>query len=1038
MIKNLPIQTLDPISHDTNSIEGVPDLVETQSVFTRLPVISLFTLRSPVSNLIISPACNQRSVAIAVFNNKDPKTKKSLADVIVSADQTAFCSRPLIAYPFTVKQQKVYTNVNTDTTTVCGVPLTSISSGDYVLNTSTKNTSTKVQNVKVQINNMFAVNASLEDVKQTLALLGIPLALKNGNNANSTLCLNWVDIVNRKEYLRTLEDLQIFVRDCGWPTEFFITNEQSYEATITKIHQFIMMCTGLFFCFPEGQHRVEITSRPVYGYGLSSPAPLQTYDLLGPNEKKALLASLEPTSPIHGDIMCRFLLPTDPTKNFPQTLLVKRSTEYQTQANLEVSTSHLVFFQTVKTEIDNRFSVSFAKKGLEANVWNDTFAHRRTKKKSAQTGTNLQQILAPTVILVCQTVNDRVFNSEPYRSMVKECPENFQREIDQTEKAEKDNTDAFFTTTYSLSTYKIKIYTSGKMDPNNICLAVLTTHMSTTNTSHKMLKNRQIKDPAVGTIFEFFVTLYMWDSLPNELDILFGKWQETNRNFSPHWLEVYVVSSCQNIATFLLDQYTQNHYKPPEQTSSARSTPKKPKRVSARGLASPSSNTTTDEPSTPTKPNFKVGQYAKGRNKLRMSFRCAFYQQVLAFIGEAQTKLFPHLASFECLQILATRHAEELQSPEVKEHKHMASNIAVKSSIDALLLLYFYIIYEEYNNRKDSFFKGFRTESIETAIISVGDETNPTNTRNVNVSDLLPEELLLENLIKEDSFLKTWCPSYIQEYKDGSPLTTNQTTSRKRKHVPTVDVAHTFDMYASIMLITIPKLSQVIKYAKGYDMAQKKEIKQLEKSKAKAGAAKRATAIQALKKLSSETEQIYHNLERIMVFLLDENKTRGNQIFEYKEAFVNVTQMIAAHIDLDSYVSCGPNDTTFLDDKVKACFTEYLTQIDTTEEPESPITCPTTFEELAECIPETTTLILYRPAFDFKVVHNLNKNLFFIAPDDELMEPTEAYPNDFLDDDSKYPQYKLSSSFWESELQSDAEPSGSDNDDNMDEHSTSA
>jgi hypothetical protein len=1055
MIDQLPTKVFDDVQHpltgpivsDDNKDQPV---YETKSVWSKLPLVSLFTLRSPASNLVIAPECNQRTVAIKSFTETDVTTNKSLRDVVIQSDQGEFASRPVIAYPFTVKNRKQY-----DTNTaVKGVRLRSISTGEYNRGGSPEKT---YDNVNVAIDNAFAFNTNLDNVKQTLALLDIAiLAEKPDPNNNDLVQANWVDIITCEQDMKKVKDVKAFITKCRWDQDFFTDNGgNSYEQMMLKIHRFIMMCTGVFLCFPEGQHRIELASRPVYGYGLCAAAPLKIRENHSADEMiKMLVCKLQLKSPIFGQLALRFLLPGNPNKIIDSDNLMKRSRMYQNQAKQEVVTSHLVFYQTIKREIDVQLARS-RRQLLDYKRWNTQAARVRTEKKKKNPNLyELKEVLETIIRVVCRVINEKVWSTEPYSQMVKDktdftIPIEHKETKDDTTRTIKEEA-AFFVSHYILTTSKTKFFKVVNPEQLSlISLKQLVTSYNDDQNSHDMLRSRSIHNAAVGTIFEFFVTVYMWDSLPNAFGLFVNHWRQDKRAFNPDWIHVYIVATCANLSAFLMDVFVNEHYKPPP-SNKAKSTPRKT-RQSVKTLSSPLSNAQNPKPEKTgnDKVKYPSGQYSKGKAKLQMTFRCALYEQIFQFMQEYSPVNFEddqdddsvnvNPSELQCIKTVMDKHTEELS--DIKQQKGV-TELAATTPIDAVLILYYFLVVDQFKQRPTEFFKGIGTDNIERMELVIKDNTGKTEERFARASDFLPENLLLTNLLKKNTILKDWFPDYLNNYGRGATLKRehdggDQQTSKRPKTIPG---DATFQLMANILYHTLPKINKIIKYAKAFDqvlIARRDSKTKTEAQLKRLTTATRTEYEDMLASLDEEIEytaEIYHNLERIGQDILKTNLELGNSKSSNELALEIAAKMIATHMDLDRYISLDhENKECFYDPHIQEHFTDYLCIITGDDN----CKCPTDYTALTEFITDKEPPIYLTLINNQTIYHNLSNNKYYISKADGTDDFTETTELPFKD--GKYDEYGFSKQFWEETPTSDNEPNdsndeNSENDDENDEN----
>jgi hypothetical protein len=310
---------------------------------TRLPLLSLFTIRSPNTKLFLSPVVNHRQVSIDNYKSMDAKSGKTLAEYVISEDDTSFSGRDVGLYPYYLdacESHYVGTHMYT------GVPLQSACSLNLRLHNK------EWANVTVQMKGMYAYNVNERVFSRTMLVLNKP---RVWNQENKKRTRNWTDMLHYREELNSNETLERYLESCQLDLPF-IQMEQDFEENMRLLQEFFSLLGIVSLAIPEGQHRMLLTCRCVYGYSLFSPAPLipiqpdtmELSMLYGPE----ILARLKPRSPIHDSMRAFFILNKDAkAKSIDSSALKKISGALQEQANKEIETSYLSFWKSCYGDI---------------------------------------------------------------------------------------------------------------------------------------------------------------------------------------------------------------------------------------------------------------------------------------------------------------------------------------------------------------------------------------------------------------------------------------------------------------------------------------------------------------------------------------------------------------------------------------------------------------------------------------------------------------------------------------------------------------
>ena len=132
----------------------------------------------------------------------------------------------------------------------------------------------------------------------------------------------------------------------------------------------------MMLSFPEGQHRMEATSRPCYGFGLLSTCPLNFMDN-GENDEfyDSAIFNVKSRSPIHDTVYGNIIVPKNVTflKTMNTKLLKSVSLSMQNEASLSVKNTYMSWIQACLIDTESALSnagTSWTQKPM-ANYRND-------------------------------------------------------------------------------------------------------------------------------------------------------------------------------------------------------------------------------------------------------------------------------------------------------------------------------------------------------------------------------------------------------------------------------------------------------------------------------------------------------------------------------------------------------------------------------------------------------------------------------------------------------------------------------------------
>ena len=118
----------------------------------------------------------------------------------------------------------------------------------------------------VKLETALATDISDVDFKRVMALFGQPIDGRPN-------VYNFVTLLNVASNMTQSCQLHEMVKRIGFPAEL-INPTKLLEVNMWRLGNFISFSTTVHFGAPEGQTRMEATSRPCFGYPLFGTAPL--------------------------------------------------------------------------------------------------------------------------------------------------------------------------------------------------------------------------------------------------------------------------------------------------------------------------------------------------------------------------------------------------------------------------------------------------------------------------------------------------------------------------------------------------------------------------------------------------------------------------------------------------------------------------------------------------------------------------------------------------------------------------------------------
>jgi hypothetical protein len=147
---------------------------------------------------------------------------------------------------------------------------------------------------------MFAYNVDPSVFNRTAVLLCKP-RIKDEETQN------WNDLFCYEKPIFSTSTLEDYLQSCDLQLPF-VSSKNTFSKNLHLVQRFFSMCDIIKLSFPEGQHRMEATSRPCYGYGLLQAAPLE--DLSKTNlDDHVYLFRIKPKSTVNDKISATMIIP---------------------------------------------------------------------------------------------------------------------------------------------------------------------------------------------------------------------------------------------------------------------------------------------------------------------------------------------------------------------------------------------------------------------------------------------------------------------------------------------------------------------------------------------------------------------------------------------------------------------------------------------------------------------------------------------------------------------------------------------------------
>ena len=246
---------LDTLQLDSEATKEPQELPKNEyfkgvNVLVPLPVLTLFVETSPTSFVPVSPKVNHRSIDRQDYHEAFGVEKgTSLVDVLQKTYDSSFQRMSVVCFPYEVITP----------------PHDSL---PCLESFATRRKDRKV--LTIQVPNKTYTFVTKKHFDQALKIFG----------SKTCAVINWEYFFKKIgcEVLSTGEHIDNLIDQMGVPRTIYkeITTRRTshpeattYADKLDCVCHFIQMCTPVRFSFPEGQHRIEATTRVLYGYDLT-------------------------------------------------------------------------------------------------------------------------------------------------------------------------------------------------------------------------------------------------------------------------------------------------------------------------------------------------------------------------------------------------------------------------------------------------------------------------------------------------------------------------------------------------------------------------------------------------------------------------------------------------------------------------------------------------------------------------------------------------------------------------------------------------
>ena len=518
--------------------------IETPPFDSPFPFISMFFMRPPNSNLLMSPSINIRHVACDSFAIKDSGNNNNLRDILYQKDegaQSTFRSRQIVLFPYKLSK-------STDK----GVPIQSVSC--YKVRQSKK----IKENTLVVLENATASNITRRDFEQVMALFGRQIDERND-------VYNFVELFSVGSGMTDPIELLNLVDELGFP-KALIDLKLRVEVNMRNLGSFISMCSPIYFGAPEGQTRLEAVSRPCFGYPLYGIAPLRDdkSDLISEFVQESFFKesqSLPTHSTAFRNVQGSVLYTSNATFDKQQVEDLKEvSRIIQDQGILEINTTFQTFYKIVVEEVQNTFSptnkplteIEWANYDLQATVVK--VSKGRKKEGPVRTRmTNISRVLNKVLI-------NKVFSICPFNLNKPKNPDStadiLTNESFEAALLKKPN---WFTQKHFETIFKQEILFNKDLCPNDIYFlpSQINKYLCASPKLDPIIKSYKWgKSPSPSLLFELMFSVFGYQPLLDTFNEYLQAFEGTSRFYDPLWLSLYVFLPINTIATFYKGYYT--------------------------------------------------------------------------------------------------------------------------------------------------------------------------------------------------------------------------------------------------------------------------------------------------------------------------------------------------------------------------------------------------------------------------------------------------------------------------------------------------
>ena len=619
-----------------------------------------------------------------------------MVETLQKEGDKSFSFRDMFCYPYTFDKPKKKTDGN-------DLTLTSVTQENYCINGDTLGTMT------VEIANTACANVTKEVFSRTMCLMNHPLVWGDSST-------NWSDLLHYDDVINDNVSLKRFLEERELSLSFIQDNKE-FEENLLELQLFFSTCNIVSLSFIEGNHRMVISTRPLYGFPLCDNTPLKfvpkkAHSAVELFEKR--VARVKKNSPVHKTVKCVVILPKQRVgPDIQHEELRKISTDIQEKLNMAIKSGYLEFFSSTKNEIDavfrkHKVTLCNATQFLRGSVSNkhDFFLLNQMKVK----------------VHLNKCVHDCFWSKEPTKDLIPGKKDNLRHELEPNLDEKKRKVFAFWTNNWG---YETVFWLPLKDESNALSAGAIAEKNCGNNCYNGTWRKRSVPVMELVTIFEFFNAFHINEQMAPLYGRLFVTIDEQEDRFHPGWLLFYVLMPCYQLSNFLADKYF-DEFAAKDNTKA-----KRPQSTS------------------------------RARTRLKIAMRCALLEQAIGFIEKYKSNEYlDHFSNLKFAKKLVDTHKQEYENIVNTKGKkqgvpEMMKHTMAKSDGDAFLLFYPTYVFEMFNNKgiKSSFFRKigvtYSDESIAFKKPKSREWLDSQPQRFLTVDDFLPETATMEFLLEQ-------------------------------------------------------------------------------------------------------------------------------------------------------------------------------------------------------------------------------------------------------------------------------------------------